>query len=78
MEHTDVCDITKRPNQQIMDIEEGKEIPRKYVNDLFNNIIAENTPILRKRGTSRNRRLTECQAITPRKKHSQTYSNQNT
>jgi uncharacterized coiled-coil protein SlyX len=45
----DVWDTIKRPNLQIMHIEEGEEIQTKVIDKLFNNIIAENFPNLEKR-----------------------------
>jgi hypothetical protein len=50
-----------------MDIEEGEEMQTKFIGNLFNNIIVENFPTLRKGGSSRFRRLTEHQTIRTRK-----------
>jgi chromosome segregation ATPase len=44
-EHTDSM---KRPNLRIMDIEEGKEVQAKGICNIFNKIITENFPNLRK------------------------------
>jgi hypothetical protein len=38
----------KRPNLQIMDVEEGEEIQTKGIDNLFNRLIAENFPNLEK------------------------------
>jgi hypothetical protein len=38
----------KRPNQWIIGIEEGEEIQTKGTDNVFNRIIAENTPNLEK------------------------------
>jgi hypothetical protein len=41
------CDSIKRPNLQIMDIEEGEEVQAKSIHNVFNKII-ENFPNLKK------------------------------
>jgi hypothetical protein len=38
----------KRPNLRITDIEEGEEVEAKGIHNIFNEIIAENFPNLRK------------------------------
>jgi hypothetical protein len=52
---------------QIMGIEEGEEIQAKGIDNLFNNIIAENFPNLEKGKDIENRRLSECQTGRVRK-----------
>jgi uncharacterized coiled-coil protein SlyX len=44
----DIWNTMKRPNLQSMGIEEGEEIQTKGIDNLFNRIIAENFPIIRK------------------------------
>jgi hypothetical protein len=60
----DVWDTIKRPNLQIMGLEEGEEIQTKGIDKLFNN------KTLRKGGTSRYRRFMENQTIRMRKETS--------
>jgi hypothetical protein len=38
----DIWDTMKRPNLQIMGVEEGEEIQTKGIENIFNRIIAEN------------------------------------
>jgi hypothetical protein len=44
----DIWDTMKRPNLQIMGIEEGEMIQTKGTDNLFHRIIAENFPNLKK------------------------------
>jgi chromosome segregation ATPase len=44
----DIWDTMKRPNLQIMGVEEGEEIQTKGPDNLFNRVIAENIPNLEK------------------------------
>jgi hypothetical protein len=44
----DILDTMKRPNLQIMGVEEGKERQTKGTENLVNRIIAENFPNLKK------------------------------
>jgi hypothetical protein len=44
----ELWDTIKRPKLQIMDIEQGDKIQTKFIDNLFNNIIAENFPKLKK------------------------------
>jgi uncharacterized coiled-coil protein SlyX len=44
----DIWNTMKRPNLQSMGIEEGEEIQTKGIDNLFNRIIAENFPNIRK------------------------------
>jgi hypothetical protein len=41
-------DSIKRPNLRIMDIEEGEEVQAKGMHNIFNKIITENFPNLKK------------------------------
>jgi hypothetical protein len=63
-----IWDTMKRPNLQIMGVEEGEETQTKSTDNLFNRIIAENFPNLkrereRERESPRYRKLTEHQTI---------------
>jgi hypothetical protein len=60
-----------------MGVEGEEEIQTKVMGNLFNKIIAETSLNLRKRRTSRCRKLTEHQTIMPKEKHPKTYHNQN-
>jgi uncharacterized coiled-coil protein SlyX len=62
----DIWDTIKRPNLQIMGIEEGEEIQTKGIDNLFNRIIAENFPNLKK--VTQVRKLTEHQTIRTKTK----------
>jgi hypothetical protein len=55
----DIWDTTKRQNLWIIGIEEGEEIQTNAIDNLFNKIINENFPNLRKRGSFRYRKLIE-------------------
>jgi hypothetical protein len=44
----DIRDPTKRPSLQIMSIEEGEEKQTKDIDNIFNRIIAEKFPNLKK------------------------------
>jgi hypothetical protein len=44
----DIWETMRRPNLQIMGVEEGEEIQTKGIDNLFNRIIAENFPNLEK------------------------------
>jgi hypothetical protein len=44
----DIWDTMKRPNLQIMGVEEGEEIQSKGIDNLFNRIITEKFPNLEK------------------------------
>jgi hypothetical protein len=41
-------DSTKKPNLRIMDIEKGEEVQAKGICNIFNKIITENLPYLKK------------------------------
>jgi hypothetical protein len=56
---------------------EGKERKTKGIDNLFNRIVAEHFPTLEKEST-RCRKFTEYQTVTPKNKHPQTHHNQNT
>jgi hypothetical protein len=43
-----IWDTMKRPNLSIMAVEEGEEVQTKGIDNLFNRIIAENFPNLKK------------------------------
>jgi hypothetical protein len=73
----DIWDTIKRPNLQIMGVEEGKEIQTKGIDNLFNRIIAEKFPNLKKE-SPRCRKFTKHQTIRTKKETPQTYHNQNT
>jgi hypothetical protein len=60
----------KRPNQWIIGIEEGEEIQTKGTDNVFNRIIAENTPNLEKERVN-------IKSSRPKQEHPQTH-NQNT
>jgi hypothetical protein len=53
----DISDTMKRPNLKIMGIEEGEEIQSKGIDNLFNRMIAEKFPNLKKE------RVTQVQEI---------------
>jgi hypothetical protein len=44
----ELCNSIKRPNLQTMGIEEGEEVQAKGIGNIFNKIIAENSPNLQK------------------------------
>jgi hypothetical protein len=44
----DLTDAIKGPNLRIMGIEEGEEMQEKEMNNIFNKIIIENFPKLKK------------------------------
>jgi hypothetical protein len=44
----ELSNFIKRPNLQIMGIEEGKEVQAKGIHNVFNKIITENFPNLKK------------------------------
>jgi hypothetical protein len=44
----ELTDSIKRPNLRIMDIEEGEEMKGKWMHNIFNKIITENSPNLEK------------------------------
>jgi predicted transcriptional regulator len=44
----ELSDAIKRPNLQVMDIEEGEEVQAKGMHNIFNKITAENFPNLEK------------------------------
>jgi hypothetical protein len=48
----DIWDTIKRPNLQIMRVEEGEEIQTKSIDKVFNRIIAESFPNLEKERVS--------------------------
>jgi hypothetical protein len=58
----DIWDTMKRPNLQMMGVEEGEKIQAKGIDNLLNRIIAENFPNLKRESPSC-RKLTEHQAI---------------
>jgi hypothetical protein len=58
----------KRPNLQIMGVEEGENIKTKCTDNLFNNIIVENLPKLEKESL-RSRKRKEHQTIRTKKNH---------
>jgi hypothetical protein len=69
----------KRPNLQIMGIEEGEEIQTKGIDNLFNKIVIENIPQPQEReGHPGARSLQNTKPSGPKKKHPQTDHNQNT
>jgi hypothetical protein len=53
----------KKPNLQMMGVEEGEEIETKSIGNLFNRIIAENFPNVAKERVTQMRKLTEHQII---------------
>jgi hypothetical protein len=74
-----IWDTMKRPNLQIMGVEEGEEIQTKGTDNILNRIIAENFSNLKKFSSSRCRKLAEHKTIrTKRDSPSQTHHNQNT
>jgi archaeosine-15-forming tRNA-guanine transglycosylase len=44
----ELSDSIKRPNLRIMGIEEGEEVQAKGIHNIFNKIITENFPDLKK------------------------------
>jgi hypothetical protein len=81
-----IWDTMKRPNLQIMGVEEGEETQTKSTDNLFNRIIAENFPNLkREREREREREshpgtgsLQNTKPSGPKEEHSQTHHSQNT
>jgi hypothetical protein len=67
----------KRPNLQIMGVEEREEIQTKGIDNLFNRIIAENFPNLKKELHPGIGSLQNTKPTRPKKKHPQTHHNQN-
>jgi hypothetical protein len=53
----ELSDSIKRPNLRIMGIEEGEEVQAKGIHNIFNKIITENFPNLRKFFPFRYRKL---------------------
>ena len=54
----EMCDIMKRPNLHIIGIEKGEESQDNTIDQIFNRIIEENFPKLKKRQTHTNTRST--------------------
>jgi hypothetical protein len=74
----DIWDTMKRPNLQIMGVEEREEIQTKGIDNLFNRIIAENFPNLEKENHQGAGNLQNTKLSGSKKKHPQTHHNQNT
>jgi hypothetical protein len=67
----DIWDTIKRPNLQIMGVEEGREIQTKGIDNLFNRIIAEKFPNLEKEKVTQVEEACRTKKETPQTHHIQ-------
>jgi hypothetical protein len=74
----DIWEAMKRPNLQIISVEEGEEIKTKGIDHLLLTIIAENFPNLEKERVTQVQEACRTPLSEPKEKHPQTQHNQNT